>query len=384
MKLRRSRNSEPDRSGSGYFSPDYFTARSRFLSAAKRLGLAHHSLPIDAPSPNSEPLTINVAIAGDPQPTSALVVSSGVHGVEGFFGSAVQHAFLDGLSSAWCPPQRAAVILIHAINPFGFAWQRRFNEDNVDLNRNFLLANQQYIGAPALCDVFRRTLLSASARGRMGFSTARLAHLALRHGIRSFWETLPVGQYEFDDWLFFGGRAPSQTARLLDQFLPSLLGSCKEIVHLDIHTGLGRWGNCDLLLCEGGQPEKTAWWKNHFGQTNVKEAVRSARSYQIRGGFGSWLRSRFPQSHYRFATAEFGTYSPMRVLRALMDELHWYKKLGSAAPDHWSRRRLTETFVPRCQLWRASTLSTGLHLIHRAAHVLWQSTPSPRVLLAAS
>jgi len=31
-----------------------------------------------------------------------------------------------------------AVILIHAVNPFGFAWGRRVTEENVDLNRNFV------------------------------------------------------------------------------------------------------------------------------------------------------------------------------------------------------------------------------------------------------
>ncbi len=33
-------------------------------------------------------------------------------------------------------PDDLAVVLIHAINPYGFAWIRRVNEDNVDLNRN--------------------------------------------------------------------------------------------------------------------------------------------------------------------------------------------------------------------------------------------------------
>ena len=34
-------------------------------------------------------------------------------------------------------PPRSARYFIHALNPFGFAWLRRVNEDNVDLNRNF-------------------------------------------------------------------------------------------------------------------------------------------------------------------------------------------------------------------------------------------------------
>jgi len=34
--------------------------------------------------------------------------------------------------------QGQAAVLVHAINPYGFAWTRRVNEDNVDLNRNFV------------------------------------------------------------------------------------------------------------------------------------------------------------------------------------------------------------------------------------------------------
>ena len=35
-------------------------------------------------------------------------------------------------------PDGVALVLVHAVNPWGFAWLRRVNEDNVDLNRNFL------------------------------------------------------------------------------------------------------------------------------------------------------------------------------------------------------------------------------------------------------
>ena len=31
-----------------------------------------------------------------------------------------------------------SIVLLHASNPYGFAWGRRVNEDNVDLNRNFV------------------------------------------------------------------------------------------------------------------------------------------------------------------------------------------------------------------------------------------------------
>ncbi|MEX2315829.1 MAG: M14 family metallopeptidase [Pirellulales bacterium] len=355
----------------GYYSPDYFTARKRFVAAAARLEFAHHALPIDAPSPNAEPLSIDVAVAGAAKPQKAVVVSSGVHGVEGLFGSAVQLAFLDGLPPNWRPPDGAALVMIHALNPFGFAWQRRFNEDNVDLNRNFLLAEERYTGSPPLSSAFRTAMLSHRPRRRFNFWTARMALLAMRHGLRSFWETLPVGQYDFPDWLFFGGHARSQTVEALDRLIPTLLGGAEETVHLDFHTGLGRWTNCQLLLSEATGTESAAWWQRHFGAENVKAPAASRGSYQVRGGLGPWLRARLPDCHYRYATAEFGTYSPSRVVRELINELRWHAKLGAEGADHWARRRLTDTFVPRSRRWRNRALVRGLSLINRAVEVLW-------------
>lgn len=150
----------------------------------------------------------------------------------------------------------------------------------------------------------------------------QVAKLVLRHGVRSFWDTLPVGQYEHPDWLFFGGSARSQSAHLVDQLLPTLLDKAREVVHLDFHTGLGRWANWELLLAEQDPADNAAWWRSHFDAAKVKESKTAGRSYEIRGGFGSWLQYRFPNCRYRFATAEFGTCSPMRVIRALTEELH--------------------------------------------------------------
>src|SRR4029079_11561027 len=88
-----------------YYSADYFSARERFLAASTRLGLEHHSLAINAPSPNDERLTIDISVVGASKPKSAAVLTSGVHGVEGLFGSAVQSAFLEQSPPAWRPPQ---------------------------------------------------------------------------------------------------------------------------------------------------------------------------------------------------------------------------------------------------------------------------------------
>jgi len=365
-----------------YFSADYFSARERFLAASTRLGLEHHALPIHAPSPSAEPLTIDITVAGAAKPRSAIVLSSGVHGVEGLFGSAVQSAFLEQLSPHWQPPNDAAFIFIHAINPFGFAWRRRFNEDNIDLNRNFLLAEEKFSGSPPLSSAFRSVMKPTGPKTRYGFWSARMAMLALRHGIQSFWETLPVGQYDYPDWLYFGGHAPTQSSRALESFLPTLLDEAREVVHLDFHTGLGRWAECELLVseCEGG--DSCEWWLEHFDAKMVRKLKSFTRAYEIRGGFGPWLRALFPDAKYRYTTAEFGTYSPMRVIGALADELRWRCDLGEDPLALTSRERLADTFVPRSRSWRTKTLHTGISLVQRAANILWHPANSQRPAIA--
>ena len=57
---------------------------------------------------------------------------------ENVVGSAVQLAWLSQRHRTLSVPEDAAIVLVHALNPFGFAWRRRWNENKVDLNRNFL------------------------------------------------------------------------------------------------------------------------------------------------------------------------------------------------------------------------------------------------------
>ena len=122
----------------GNFSADtYIAAREKFLSAARaaRCDLSIYPLP-NHMGPDGQELTIDVGKLGPPEPEAILVLISGTHGVEGFCGSGCQLGFLaDRLYEAL--PVNCGALLVHALNPYGFAWLRRVNEKNVDLNRNF-------------------------------------------------------------------------------------------------------------------------------------------------------------------------------------------------------------------------------------------------------
>ena len=80
---------------------------------------------------------MDVVLIGSKDAKHFLVLCSGTHGVEGFAGSGIQTGLLrEGIASKI--KANVGIIMIHAINPYGFAYLRRFNEDNIDLNRNFV------------------------------------------------------------------------------------------------------------------------------------------------------------------------------------------------------------------------------------------------------
>src|SRR5688572_14760840 len=97
------------------FAPDYSSALDRFRRLA---GERIDSLPISVRGPGGEPLTIDIAWMGATEARRILLVTSGLHGIEGFAGSAMQCALLSD------PPAMApdcALLLVHALNPWGFA-----------------------------------------------------------------------------------------------------------------------------------------------------------------------------------------------------------------------------------------------------------------------
>ena len=122
------------------FSPDYAEARTKFIADVRAHGLEVETAVL----PNhrgaaGEDLAIDSVLLGNPDARQLLMISSGIHGVEGFCGSGCQVAILrDRELMARIATGHHAVLVVHSLNPYGFSHLRRVNEDNIDLNRNFV------------------------------------------------------------------------------------------------------------------------------------------------------------------------------------------------------------------------------------------------------
>lgn len=347
------------------FSPDYATARRRFRDAAERLGWETRAFPIGADDESGEAFVVDVAISQAVAGGRTLVASSGLHGVEGFFGSAVQLSMMERWIATGAPKTRC--VFVHALNPFGFAKIRRADAENVDPNRNFLLPGERFQGAPArYADL--DPLLNPPYTPRLvdGFLWKAL-WAVMRYGMPALKQAVAEGQYEFEDGLFFGGKEPCGTQRLLEKKLAEWLAGASEVVHLDFHTGLGGYGTGQLLLDAVPTEEQKAWLRERFGAGSFVGPTNPGAAYLTRGSIGRWLVQRKFAPSYLYLCAEFGTYSPLRVLSALRAE-NQADRCGEA--DSPSTRRakngLREAFCPASPTWRKRSIAGGLDLIERA------------------
>lgn len=351
------------------YSPDYSTARERFRAMCRGRGCSVSSYPIQVSGFSPDTLTIESARIGSTHADRLLMISSGLHGSEGPFGSAVQLGWLESLPSLWEPPAGVAVVLLHALNPFGYHMGRRWNEENVDLNRNFLEPDEfdscRQATVNSLYPKLDPYLNPPSPQGWIDWLPLSAAWFVARYGKKAILEVLPAGQYANPKGLFFGGDRPSQTAEVVSRHASDWVGSATTILHLDFHTGLGARGDYKLLLDSLPGAPLDQWARSWFGDS--VETPDGPTAYPIRGGLERWLVRRFADRRFLTLTPEFGTYSGNYVLKMLRREnraWHW----GDRDSEGYRQinTQLRETFVPTAADWRTKVMHSALDVIATA------------------
>lgn len=364
------------------FSKSYAEAQSRFIALAQEAQATLYSYPLAGrragqraepraepraeQSPDGGPLSIDVAVIEPsqdaaakktPNAQGAFVVSSGLHGVEGYLGSAFQLKILT--QKLW---QKAAwpnvrLVLVHALNPFGFAWDRRVNEANIDLNRNFLISDAAYQGSPkgyAQLD----SLLNPKGPPPVidAFLLKALWQIA-RQGMPALKDAVAGGQYDFPQGLFFGGQKPAFAHQVLKEHLNTWLLDAAYVWHLDVHTGIGPWGDYRLLVDRQAQSDAAQHLQDRFGK-RVEPWQNDGVAYQIQGGLGAWCKHHSGKRPYEMLLAEVGTYAPLKVIAALREENRCFQHLPVGDPKRLAAgARLRKVFAPTDEAWRQSSMA---------------------------
>lgn len=349
-----------------FFPADYGDARERFRALARHAGAKVTPYPINAAGPDGQALTIDTAYIGAARPRRLLTVCSGTHGVEGFAGSALQQQWLQTFD-ATRPPAGFGCLLIHALNPYGFAWLRRTNEHNVDLNRNAL----EHFPGPSN-PAYRRLDAWLNPLSPPQFADLfwlRGAALIARHGFASLQQAIVEGQYEIPHGLFYGGDRTQASIEILRKILrDDAWTDVEQVMMLDIHTGIGGYATYKLMLDVGPDAEPYRKMVHWFGADSVVSSrPAGSLAYRISGGLTEQVARLYAARPVYAAVLEFGTVPPARALAALRREnrAHHYAS-GDERVRQQARAELREVFCPAAQAWRARILADGGRVLAQA------------------
>lgn len=300
-----------------------------------------------------------------------VVVTTGVHGIEGYIGSVMLDVFWQeiypGLNKA-----DTGVLVIANINPYGMKYHRRYNENNVDLNRNFILdwngfdmtVNKDY---PKVDKFLGPQKQMNNAFWHEADFYKSMVKEVVANGADSISNALLGGQYEYPQGVYYGGAGDEKsTAYVKDVFEWTLKDAdYKNVVHIDIHSGYGPRYNM-VIFNSVYETMNEAETKALFGYDNVI-SYDSESFYATTGDttdFYYRLKEKMGVETELFSTCfEFGTIGDSFLdsiisMKYTIEENqnHWYPTTNKIM-NEIVKERYQELFYPTEKEWREKTVA---------------------------
>ena len=358
------------------FAPDYISARAAFRVAASAAGARLETLPHPLTGLQGEDLSVDTAWLGPRGARRVLLSISGTHGVECLHGSGCQVAFLRHMTGTSLPPD-TALLLVHALNPFGFSWLRRVNEDNIDVNRNYVdfTAPPHNPGYEEVHPLLLPPNLSREAMGQVqGDLQALLAQLGPRAGAFA----ITGGQYTHADGIFYGGTALCWSNRTLGLIAQRHLQRAHTLCVLDHHTGLGPSGHTELICRHPvGSPALNLarqWW----GQDVTSPDAGESSSAVLGGNVRMALVDLCPRALVVAIAMEVGTQGHHQVVAALLAD-NWLHQRGTprSALGEQVRQQMRQAFFDSSDNWQQGSLQRALAVYQQSLAGLQKAPTRP-------
>ena len=351
------------------FASRYAQARRKFLQGCASAGLAVQSHVHPLLGRDGEELAMDVALDGDPNAESLLIVSSGCHGVEGHCGSGVQvFALHDAEWREKARDQGVAVLYVHALNPHGFSHGRRVTHENVDLNRNFLDFSKPLPVNEAYASL--HALLLPEQWPPSAANQAEIDSLIAREGLGFYQAAVSRGQYQFDDGLFYGGKAPTWSNRTVREVLRTHARRASRLGWIDLHTGLGPNGIGERIFAgrdnRVAYARANAWWGNPAAPVTSMYDGSSTSAY-LTGLMCYALDDECPQAEHTSIALEYGTEPMLEVTAALRGD-HWLHRHPQTPAElaEAIHARMFAAFYSDTDAWRGQVISQARQAMFQA------------------
>ena len=297
--------------------------------------------------------------------TNLIVLTTGVHGIEGYIGSVMLDVFFGEIYPG-LNPDNTGVLVVANVNPYGMKYMRRYNENNVDLNRNFILDWENFDLATNKDYPKVDTFLGPTGKignalwHEVGFYLS-LGKAAIAEGADTVSDALLGGQYEYPQGVYYGGTGDeASTVYLKDVFARCLDSTYENVVHIDIHSGYGPRYNM-VIFNSVFETMNEADSREAFGYDHII-AHDSEAFYATTGDTTDYfyrLAEHMGTDKALFSTCfEFGTigdefFDTILSLKYTVDENrnHWYPT-DNATSAEIVRQNYLELFYPTEKAWR--------------------------------
>lgn len=349
-----------------HFSQSYGEARARFLEACGQYDLSVDSYRHpEASGPDGAALYMDVARLGPVDADRVLYLCSGTHGVEGYCGSGIQTALLAqgqfrelfaGL----------AIVFVHAVNPYGFAHDRRVNEDNIDLNRNFLEFDERPPATPGYADLHPWLFPQEWEGETRAAADAALKDYAAEKGVAAYVEAASGGQYSHPDGLFYGGARRSWSVETFLNIAQEMSKAAGQVSVIDLHTGLGPYGHGELIaLGSDSLKQRTAALYSDFEVTDPDAGT--SVSAPLKGTMGHGVERVLPGKAVTFIGLEYGTVHSKAVMTALRAD-NWLHHRGTLSSELRAqiKRQIRDAFYCDEARWKALVVDRAAAVVDAA------------------
>ncbi len=312
----------------------------------------------------------NIYLPSTNEQTNLIVITTGVHGIEGYIGSVMLDVFFEEIYPD-IDTANTGILIVANVNPYGMKNMRRYNENNVDLNRNFiedwdnfdLSSNTEYPKVDKFLQPEGK--MGNAFWHEVGFYLS-LAKEAIFTGADTISNALLTGQYEYPEGVYYGGNGDEvSTAYLKGVFADCLDGEYENIIHIDIHSGYGPRYNM-VIFNSVQDPTTEAEAIAEIGYEYII-ACDSEEFYITYGDttdyFYRLAKSKGSDKGLYSTCFEFGTigdgfFDSILSLKFTVDEnrQHWYPSNDKITTE-MVRQNYLELFYPTETEWRLKAIS---------------------------
>jgi hypothetical protein len=250
--------------------------------------------------------------------------------------------------------------MVHVVNPWGMSHDRRQNENNVDLNRNWRRSQRTPERNLAYDEVHPMACSDSPSLPPIDDLLPQVRSLVAEHGVQWVETAITSGQYHHPDGLHFGGDHTEPSCRVLEHEITALLASADRVLTIDLHTGVGPRSAVTLLSCHADDSVGGAFVRSTLASVDPMVEHRLVPGSGKPGSIARGIADVLPHATCHSVTLEFGTVSDIEQLTATYQE-QWVHRHGDLDdPDHRAARdTYRRCFTPDDATWERSALDAG-------------------------